>query len=40
MKVSVGVRENDRGASGEVDLASGGIEAVELDDPERARSSE
>jgi len=32
--------ENGGGASGEVDLDNGGIEAVILDDPERARLSE
>jgi hypothetical protein len=40
MKVCGAIRENVGGASGEVDLASGGIDAVELDDPERARLSE
>jgi len=32
--------ENGAGASGEVDLDSGGSDAVILDDPERARLSE
>jgi hypothetical protein len=33
-------RDNSAGGSGEVDLDNGGIDAVILDDPERARLSE
>jgi hypothetical protein len=32
--------ENGSGAGGEIDRTSGGIDAVELDGPERARLSE
>jgi hypothetical protein len=40
MKIGGGVRENTHGASGEIDRTSGGLDAEELDDPERARLSE
>jgi hypothetical protein len=40
MKIAARVWENGAGASGEIDRTSGGIDAVELADPERARLSE
>jgi hypothetical protein len=40
MKIARVVCEDCAGASGEVDLDNGGIDAVILDDPERARLSE
>jgi hypothetical protein len=40
MKIARVVCEDSAGASGEVDLDNGGIDAVILDDPERARLSE
>jgi hypothetical protein len=40
MKIKGRRCENGAGASGEIDQASGVVEAVQLDGPERARLSE
>jgi hypothetical protein len=40
MKIAGAVSENGIGVSGEIDRTSGGVEAEELADPERARLSE